>query len=522
MNEHLEADLNAALPGAIGFQQPVSGNAVMTSLLEQELAPLNAQIEKVRQKRAALEEQLGAATAEFEKYSAARQRFDALQVVCDALDNLSELKAGELFWKGIPGGEDAAVHLERIRGRVTRFEEKTHGIVEKQADLQAQIDRQNDELAYLFEEVQAAYEREERRREEFVIEREISPVPYRAMVMPWTKEAESERRFRRAILLALLLCLFFGSIIPMISVPVPDYSVAVVEIPERLAKLVKQEPPKPVPPPKPAPQETPEEPQKLKDEAKPKTEPKQPEPDKAPSEKAPAPEPARVADSGGGEAAAARKKAERVGVLAFKKAFADLMDETPVAKLGAEARLSKDSPVVAGQAVAQRSLVAMQAQGGSSGGIAYASISRNIGYGNGSGSGGSGIGRGGGGDGLGFSRVESSIAGATESGRPLSDGPGPGRTDEEIQIVFDRYKAALYRIYNRELRKDPTLRGKVLLRISIETDGAVSLCEVESTDLESPELVAMIVERIKRFNFGPKEGVPTMTILYPIDFLPAA
>ncbi|MGB5727133.1 MAG: AgmX/PglI C-terminal domain-containing protein, partial [Thiogranum sp.] len=100
--------------------------------------------------------------------------------------------------------------------------------------------------------------------------------------------------------------------------------------------------------------------------------------------------------------------------------------------------------------------------------------------------------------------------------------PEAGRTDEEIQIVFDRYKAALYRIYNRELRKNPTLRGKILLRISIETSGAVSLCMVESTDLESPELVDRIVARIKRFNFGPKEGVPKMTILYPIDFLPAA
>jgi hypothetical protein len=59
------------------------------------------------------------------------------------------------------------------------------------------------------------------------------------------------------------------------------------------------------------------------------------------------------------------------------------------------------------------------------------------------------------------------------------------------------------------------------MRISIEPDGAVTMCKVESTDLASPELVAKIVDRIKRFNFGPKEGVPKMTILYPIDFLPA-
>jgi hypothetical protein len=71
------------------------------------------------------------------------------------------------------------------------------------------------------------------------------------------------------------------------------------------------------------------------------------------------------------------------------------------------------------------------------------------------------------------------------------------------------------------LRKDPTLRGKILMQISIEPNGSVSMCEVESTDLASPDLVEKIVARIKKFNFGPKEGVLRMTILYPIDFLPA-
>ena len=491
-----------------------------TSLLEQELAPLNAQIEQILKKREVLEGELRVVEAELEKFSAARQRFDALQDVCNALDKLGELKAGQLFWKGIPGIEDAAGHLERARGRVARFEEKISGITENQASLQTEVDKRCAELDYLYEEVRDAHEREERRKEEFVIEREISVVPYRVMIMPWTKDAESERRFRRAVLVALLFCFVFGSIIPLVEVPVPDQSVAVVEIPERLAKLVKKEPPKPAPPPKPEPKQSQEEPEKPREEkAEPK--PEQKKPDK-PQKVAPKPKPMQVAD-GGSQKAAARKKAERVGVLAFKKAFADLMDETPIAKLGTEARLSKETPRVAGQAVAQRSLVAMQAKGGSSGGIGNAGVSRNVGNGNANRLGGGGIGRGGGsGNGAGFSRVESSLADLTESTRPLSDGMALGRTDEEIQIVFDRYKAALYRIYNRELRKDPTLRGKMLLRISIETNGSVSLCAVESTDLASPELVALILERIKRFNFGPKDGVPKITILYPIDFLPAA
>ena len=66
-----------------------------------------------------------------------------------------------------------------------------------------------------------------------------------------------------------------------------------------------------------------------------------------------------------------------------------------------------------------------------------------------------------------------------------------------------------------------TLRGNILLRIVIESSGGVSSCKVESTDLGSDELVEKIVERVLKFNFGPKEDVSKITILYPIDFLPA-
>ena len=484
------------------------------------MAPLNAQIEKTQAQLETINAQMGIVEAELEKHATTRQRVEALAQVCDALDRLDELKAGELFWKGITGPDIADGHLKNVRARISRFEERISGVLEKQASLQEQIDRRTEALDYLIDEVDQAHEREQRRKEEFIIEREISEVPFRKMIMPWTKEAESERRFRRAVVVSLLVCLVLGSVVRWITVPEPDRSVEVVEIPERLAKLVKKDPPIPVPQPKPKPQPKEEAPQP-EDVTKPK-------PEKPKKDAKPEPAPKKVAKKGGdskkpgGGKKAARRRAERSGVLAFKQSFADLMDETPIAQLGTEARISKASPRVAGQAVAQRSLVAIQAKGGSSGGIRNARVSRNVGSGPGNGLGGTGIGRGGSsGTGAGFAQVDSNIADLEEQDRPLSDGPGPGRTDEEIQIVFDRYKATLYRIYNRELRKDPTLRGKILLRISIETSGAVSLCKVESTDLASPELVAKIVARIGRFNFGPKDGVPKMTILYPIDFLPA-
>jgi outer membrane biosynthesis protein TonB len=478
------------------------GMPVNTSILEQEMAPLNAQIEQVLQSRGVLVSELRAVETELEKFSAARQRFEALQDVCEALDKLGQLEAAELFWRGIPEPTDATGHLEQVRGRISRFNAKIGGFLDKQAALQVQIEQRLDELDYLYEEVRDAHEREERRKEEFVIEREISPLPYRAMVMPWTKEAESEKYFRRLVLVALLICFMLGALVPLVNVPIPDRSIAVVEIPERLAMLVKKEPPKPPPAPKPAPEKIPE-------ETKPKPEPEKKE--TAPKVSDPTPEPVKVAAAG---EPAAPKKAESMGVLAFKNTFKDLMQDTPIAKLGTEARLNQDTKMVKGQAVAQRSLVAMQARSGTSGGISNYGFSRNVGSGNADRVGGGGIG-------TDFGQVASTIAGRGEAPRPLSDGLDAGRTDEEIQIVFDRYKAALYRIYNTELRKDPTLRGKMLLRISIESGGEVSLCKVESTDLGSPVLVAQIVERILRFNFGPKEGVPKTTILYPIDFLPA-
>jgi hypothetical protein len=120
-------------------------------------------------------------------------------------------------------------------------------------------------------------------------------------------------------------------------------------------------------------------------------------------------------------------------------------------------------------------------------------------------------------------RATSSIASIGGGDRPQAHtGPGASRTDEEIQIVFDRYKSAFYRDYNRELRRNPTLQGKMVLRLTIEPDGAVSMCVLQSTDMDAPDLAAQVVSRVRTINFGAKDGVQAVTIVYPIDFLPAS
>jgi chromosome segregation ATPase len=171
---------------------------VDSSILLQELEPLKAQIGQVREKVEALEGDLRLVEAELETFSTDQQRFDALSEVCNALDRLNELAAAELFWQGLPGEEDSAGHVERLRGRIVQFEAEIQAIEVKRNSLKKQIDLHLDELDFLHEEVVNAYAREERRKEEFLVEREMSPLPYRTVIMPWTHEDESEKRYRRA------------------------------------------------------------------------------------------------------------------------------------------------------------------------------------------------------------------------------------------------------------------------------------------------------------------------------------
>ena len=39
--------------------------------------------------------------------------------------------------------------------------------------------------------------------------------------------------------------------------------------------------------------------------------------------------------------------------------------------------------------------------------------------------------------------------------------------------------------------------------------------------MKAPNLATQVVTRVKGFDFGAKDGIPAITILYPIDFLPA-
>jgi hypothetical protein len=213
----------------------------------------------------------------------------------------------------------------------------------------------------------------------------------------------------------------------------------------------------------------------------------------------------------------------KAGILAFKDKLASLAQDKIAPHLGADARYGAADD--AGRPSSLSTLATNTP--GSSGGIDVGSLNRSVGGGGGRGGGGGGgaggSGSGGAGGGIPIARATSTIASIGGGDRPKAHGgPGPSRTDEEIQIVFDRYKASFYRLYNRELRNNPALQGKMVLRLTIEPDGSVSMCTLQSTDMNAPDLATQVVNRVRAINFGAKEGVQAVTIVYPIDFLPAA
>ncbi len=88
-----------------------------------------------------------------------------------------------------------------------------------------------------------------------------------------------------------------------------------------------------------------------------------------------------------------------------------------------------------------------------------------------------------------------------------------------IHRTVDTYLGGIRYLYNRELRKNPDLEGKVTIAITIDPTGSVVKAEVVETTLDSPELVDAILARVKRWTFPPV-APKTITVSYPFVFFP--
>ena len=452
------------------------------SLITQ-LGSANGTVDSLVRELRTLEAEIGALAIE-------RQQHRLLHQLCDCLGELGSLGGAELFWGSGAAATQGVQQLERVRARVAEFEARIASLEARKRGLLERINAEQYRAGLLEDELFEAQEEEERRKYEWIVEREISALHARPLIMPWTRGGEDDRRFRKSVTSALAICLILALLFPLIHLPA--LTTPEQELPDEALHITMAQLPRPAPPPRPVPPPPP------KLAAQKPVEKPTPQQWRKPQSEAPV------------EAAQAPVEPKpETGLLAFRQKLAALTDAQLTPELGAQARLNNSANSAANP---ERSMLTKSAPG-SSGGINLASISRSLGPGDGSER--SAI------HGSSLTQAASGIAAATPVSRPLSGGPGAARTDEEIQIVFDRHKAQLYRLYNAELRRDPTLQGKMILRLTIEPDGSVSLCKLQATDMDAPDLSAQVVDRVRTFNFGAK-AVPAVTIVYPIDFLPAA
>lgn len=316
---------------------------------------------------------------------------------------------------------------------------------------------------------------------------------YRVYELPWSTGFEDDARFRKLVRGTLIGAFVLALLFWLLPQPKIDPS-TVAEEPRRLARLVLDRPPPPPPPPVVREEPKPPEPKPVEERV---VEP-EPKPDVKPP---PTPEPPPV-----DRTQQARERARVAGLLPLTNQLQALRNNVSNDRLQ---RTETVGAATSAAPLAERSLITSRV-GTASGGINTAALSRNTG--------GSGL------SGRATTQVESPVEGFAEAGgaaqRTGASNRG-SRSREEIERVFDANKGRIYTLYNRALRENPALQGKVVLKLTIAADGRVTFCEVVSSELNDPELERGLVQRVLQFQFEARDDVEAITTTKPIDFFPA-
>jgi len=93
-----------------------------------------------------------------------------------------------------------------------------------------------------------------------------------------------------------------------------------------------------------------------------------------------------------------------------------------------------------------------------------------------------------------------------------------GRSPEGIRIVVMNHMGGLRAEYNKRLRDNPYLKGKIAVRFTINPAGHVTDCRVLLNTMNDLELERLIVGRIKTWQFESCVNCGMATVTYPFVF----
>lgn len=287
---------------------------------------------------------------------------------------------------------------------------------------------------------------------------------YNDAAFPWY-ESTDDRKFKRVLRRSIIVCCIISIIIPFLPVPEVEKK-QLNQVSPRLAKLIvkKKEEKKVVP---------------KKIEKKKKDTPKAKEKKQVKKE--------------------VKKKIEKSGVLAFSDELADLRESFDLGKIEKTKTVKQNVKSYNASKLISKS--ADKLSGGvDKSRLTVATVDQKL-------------------EGHATSSVSSNITVAKSSRINRATGKA-GRTREEIEAIFQKYKGAFYSMYNRTLRKDPTIQGRVTIELTISPSGTVTAAKIVSSQLGNETLERKIIARVKLMKFAAKD-VDTVTVNYPIDFFPS-
>ena len=309
--------------------------------------------------------------------------------------------------------------------------------------------------------------------------------------LPWNQEAGERKRLFAVATLVVPLFLVAAAYITWVELPEQDRKEREA-LPPQLAKLIveKQEPP---PPPElKAPEPEPE----------PELEPEKPEPEEQPVAE-PEPQVAEKPEPTQQDVEKAREKAKNTGILAMGDELSKL------SALGKSVKLDTPATVTTAEPIARKTgdTLAQKANTGRSSGVDESGLTRETRE---------------------VALAERQRAQVEEAEEVVAQAKAAEREQqaaaskrsrEELRRTMDANKSAIYSIYNRELRRKPSLQGSVTPELVIEENGAVSSCSVVESTLNEPALEKKICNRLRLVDFGARPGVDRTTIRYPIELL---
>ena len=96
--------------------------------------------------------------------------------------------------------------------------------------------------------------------------------------------------------------------------------------------------------------------------------------------------------------------------------------------------------------------------------------------------------------------------------------PVRGGGEVGVACVVKRQLGSIKAWYERELEKNPSLAGKVVVKFVIARDGSVSKASMKSSTLDSPTAETCILRSFKRMRFSKQKGGGISVINYPFEF----